>query len=88
MSANHQMCDRVKKLIVDSLRLKVSPEEIRDDAPLFPTLGLDSIDGLELVVAMEKEFGVSITSRDVDKRVFQNVDTMVEFIRANATKGV
>lgn len=86
MSDNHQMHAHVKKMIVESLRLKVKPEEIPDDVPLFEKLGLDSIDALELVVAMEKEFGVSVTSQDVDRKVFRNIDSIVEFIRANAKK--
>ena len=59
MSDNHELHHRVKKMIVESLRLKVTPEQIADDAPLFPTLGLDSIDGLEMPVAIERVLEVS-----------------------------
>jgi acyl carrier protein len=75
-------------MIVENLRLKVKPEDLVDDQPLFEAFGLDSIDALELVAAMEKEFGVSVTSGDVDRKVFENVGTIAAFIRENATKGV
>ena len=88
MSDNHQLHNAVKKMIVDNLRLKLKPQEIKDDQPIFESLGLDSIDALELVVAMEKEFGIPVTSDDVDKKVFQNVTSIVTFIRENATKGI
>ena len=55
---------RVKELIVRQLRLKTAPEDIEDTAPLFGgALGLDSIDALELVVGLEKEFGQTITDQ-------------------------
>lgn len=80
MSDNHEQHDRVKKMIVESLRLKVAPQEIANDAPLFQTLGLDSIDGLEMAVAIEKEFGVSVTTQDVERKALQSVNSIVDFI--------
>ena len=74
--------DRLRKLIVATLRLeKVKPEEIREDAPLFGEgLGLDSIDALELVVALEKEFGIRIEDGDVGVKVFQNLNSLAAYI--------
>ena len=72
----------LKRLIVESLNLEgMSPELIADDAPLFGQgLGLDSVDALELVVAIEKEYGISIKSHEVDKSVFASVASLADFV--------
>ena len=64
--------NRIKRLIVDSLHLEgIRPEMIEDEAPLFGEgLGLDSVDALELVVALEKEFGIKIKSQELGREVF------------------
>jgi acyl carrier protein len=74
---------RIRKLIVEKLRLEnVKPEEIQDETPLFGEgLGLDSIDALELVVALEKEFGIKITDEEVGVRVFRNLNTLAAFVQ-------
>jgi len=74
--------DRIKRLIVESLNLEgMKPEMIEDDAPLFGEgLGLDSVDALELVVALEKEFGIKIKSQEIGREVFSSVSTLSEFI--------
>jgi len=74
--------DRIKRLIVESLNLEgMKPEMIADDAPLFGEgLGLDSVDALELVVALEKEFGIKIKSQEIGREVFSSVSTLSEFI--------
>jgi acyl carrier protein len=74
--------DRIKRLIVDSLNLEgMKPEMIEDEAPLFGEgLGLDSVDALELVVALEKEFGIKIKSQEIGREVFSSVSTLSEFI--------
>ena len=75
--------DRIRSLLIEKLRLEdVKPEDIKDDTPLFGEgLGLDSIDALELVVALEKEFGIKIEDEDVGVKVFQNIDTLAAFIQ-------
>jgi acyl carrier protein len=75
-------CERIKGIIVDSLRLEgLEPGKIDSDAPLFGDgLGLDSIDALELVVAMEKEFGVTISSEEVGKEAFGSVRALAAFV--------
>ena len=76
--------NRIKRLIVDSLHLEgVQPEMIEDEAPLFGEgLGLDSVDALELVVALEKEFGIKIKSQEMGREVFSSVSSLSQFIEA------
>jgi acyl carrier protein len=76
--------DRIKRLIVDSLHLEgIQPEMIEDEAPLFGEgLGLDSVDALELVVALEKEFGIKIKSQEMGREVFSSVSSLSQFIEA------
>ena len=74
----------VKKMLVSAVRLKISPESIKNDTQLFGTgLGLDSIDALEVVLSLEKEFGVRIPDATVGAKVLVSVDTIVNFIKEN-----
>jgi acyl carrier protein len=78
--------DQVKALIVQCARLKVPPSSIGNDQPLFDPqkgLGLDSIDVLELVVNLERSYGVTIQDRETGQRVLQSVNTIVDFIKAS-----
>lgn len=77
--------DRIRRVIVEQLRLEdTDPASIGDDAPLFGPegLGLDSVDALELVVALEKEFGVRIEDRDVDQESLSSVRRLAEMIES------
>ena len=77
---------RLKTLIVETLKLDdVRPEDIPDDEPLFgsPRFGLDSIDALELVVSLEKEFGVKIGSSEESRRALASVTALAAFIRSH-----
>jgi acyl carrier protein len=78
---------RVKQLIIDRLQLEgMTPDDIDDAAPLFGDgLGLDSIDALELVIGIEKTFGVKIQDEEVGAKAFASVNALVEFMRS---KGV
>ncbi len=78
---------RIKRLIVDSLHLEgMKPEMIEDEAPLFGEgLGLDSVDALELVVALEKEFGIKIKSQELGREVFSSVSSLSQFIEARTS---
>ena len=73
---------RVKRLIVDDLHLEgLRPEMIDEQAPLFGDgLGLDSVDALELVVAVEREFGIKIKSNEIGRDVFSSVANLARFI--------
>jgi acyl carrier protein len=77
--------DRVRQMIVTQLRLKTKPDEIATSAPLFGDegLGLDSIDALELVVGIEKTFGVQIADQQMGEQVLQSVDAIVAFLHEN-----
>jgi acyl carrier protein len=73
----------LKKLIINTLKLEdIHSDDIVDDAPLFGEgLGLDSIDALELVVALEKTYGVFIPDSEVGKKVFRSVNALAEFVK-------
>lgn len=81
--------ERIKQVIVESLRLEgLEPAKIADESPLFGEgLGLDSIDALELVVAMEKEFGVTIPSEAVGKEAFGSVASLAAFVDSQRANG-
>ncbi len=72
----------LKSKIIESLNLQeVTPEQIDDDAPLFGTgLGLDSIDALELVVMLEKNYGIVIKDIEEGRPAFRSVRTLADFI--------
>ncbi len=74
---------KVKELIIERLQLEgMSPDAIEDGAPLFGDgLGLDSIDALELVIGIEKTFGVRIQDEDVGARAFVSVNALVDFLK-------
>ena len=75
--------DDLKVLIVESLKLdSVTPNMIDDDTPLFGEgLGLDSVDALELVVAIEKAYQVKIVDTDNIQAAFRTVSSLAEFVR-------
>jgi acyl carrier protein len=75
----------IKDLIISSLNLEgVSPDQIVDDAPLFQEgLGLDSIDALELAVALERRYHVTIPDEAVGKRVFSSVNALAAYVAEN-----
>ena len=78
----HDLIEKIKQLIIQRLKLvDMTPEMIETDGPLFGEgLGLDSIDALELVLGLEKEFGVIIPDAEVGKKVFQSVRTMAQYV--------
>ncbi len=80
-----ELIETVKQMIIDALRIEgMAPADIDTDAPLFGEgLGLDSIDALQLVVAMEKQFGVVVPDAATGTKVFQSVRTMAGYIAEN-----
>ena len=84
---------RVKQMLVRQLNLKKRPEEIADETALFGgELDLDSIDVLEIVVGIEKDFGVRISDRAVGEKVIKTPRTIADFVAnaelAGGTSGV
>jgi acyl carrier protein len=73
---------QIKEMLVKNLMLQVIPEQIGDELPLFGPdgLGLDSIDALELVVSMEKTFGVGVPNSDVAAKALRTVNTIHDYI--------
>ena len=84
MDVQKTLASQVKAAIVRCLRMPIKPEEIQDQMPLFDEgLGLDSIDALEIVLELQRSFGVEIGDEQVGKRVLLNVRTIVEFIETS-----
>ncbi|MDD2595874.1 MAG: phosphopantetheine-binding protein [Bacteroidales bacterium] len=83
-----QLILELKKQIIEVLNLEdVKPEDIDSQAPLFGEgLGLDSIDALELIVLMEKNYGIKLGDPAQGKEIFKSVETMAEYIEANRKK--
>ena len=78
--------EEIKRVIVQSLRLPIAPESIEDGVSLFGEgLGLDSIDVLELVLGIERTFGVAISDEETGNRVLRSVDTIADHITATRT---
>ncbi len=77
-----QIIDQLKHQIIAALNLEeISPEDIDADAPLFGEgLGLDSIDALELVILLEREYGIRMEDPKANKEVFRSVRTIAEYI--------
>jgi acyl carrier protein len=73
---------RIKEMLVKNLMLEKAAAEIADDLPLFGPggLGLDSIDALELVVSMEKTFGVGVPNSEVAGKALQTVNSIHDYI--------
>ena len=80
-----ELMNKLKGEIILQLNLQdVKKEDIDNDAPLFGAgWGLDSIDALELIVLLDKNYGIRIANPQDGKKVFQSVRTMAEFIQAN-----
>jgi acyl carrier protein len=75
--------EEIKQAIVRSLRLPMAPEDIDDGVSLFGEgLGLDSIDVLELVLEIERTFGVSITDEQTGAKVLRSVNSIADYITA------
>jgi len=79
---------KLKEEIIEVLNLdEVTPADIDENAPLFGEgLGLDSIDALELIVLMEKNYGIKLQDPAQGKEIFKSIKVMAEYIEANRTK--
>jgi len=75
---------RLKDIIIESLNLEeITPEQIKDDEPLFgEKFGLDSIDAVEVVFQVEQHFGVAIKDMNEGRPALQSINTLAAFIEA------
>ncbi len=83
-----ELINNLKLQIIDALNLDgMTPEEIDNDAPLFGEgLGLDSIDALELIVLLEKNYGIKLANQSEGKNVFKSVSAMADYVAKNRKK--
>ena len=79
---------KLKQEIIEVLNLEgIKPEDIDNDAPLFGEgLGLDSIDALELIVLMEKNYGIKLQDPAKGKEIFKSINVMADYIQKNRTR--
>jgi len=81
-----ELCDEIKQLIIDSLNLEdIGIEDIKTEAPLFVEgLGLDSIDALELGMAIKQKYGITFSADNEEmKKYFYSVETLAKYISEN-----
>lgn len=83
-----ELKQHLKKQIIEFLNLlSVKPEDIKDDEPLFGTgLGLDSIDSIELIVLLSREYGITIQDPKAGRKILVDINTMSDYIQKNRTK--
>ena len=81
--------ERIKAMMVENLMLQVTAAEIGDDLPLFGPggLGLDSVDALQLVVGLDKNFGVKIPDPTAAKEILRSVNTITEAVQKKMAAG-
>lgn len=82
------LINELKTQIIDVLNLEeMTPEDIKNDAPLFGDgLGLDSIDALELIVLLEKQYGIKLANPGEGKDIFKSVTTIADYVSKNRKK--
>ena len=92
-SVRNQSLDEIKtelkRLLVENLSLEgVKPEEIGDDVNLFGEegIGLDSLDGVEVVVVLHRHYGLDVRAMQKGRDVFRSINTLAPYVLANATK--
>lgn len=83
-----ELIKTLKEQIIDALNLEeMTPDEIDNDAPLFGEgLGLDSIDALELIVILDKHYGIKLASPAEGKAIFKSINCIADYIQKNRTK--
>ena len=80
---------QLKKLLVENLALEdITSEQIEDDMPLFGEegLGLDSLDGVEIVVMLQRQYGLDVKDMQKGREIFQSVNTLAPYVKEHATK--
>ena len=76
----------LKKMLIRTLRLEdITPEDIDDNAPLFKEgLGLDSLDALEIVIALEKNFNITIPDEHVGREAFASISALADYVQGKS----
>jgi len=84
-----ELAQRLKRMIIERLKLEdITPEDVSDDDPIFDGgLGLDSLDALDLVLLLEKEFNVRIKDPQQARKILSTIDTLAEYILTNGSVG-
>ena len=74
--------NRIRKVLIETMLSEFDPEEIKDDTPLIELgVGVDSVATLELIVALESEFKISIDEENISPKLLENIDNISEYIR-------
>ena len=83
-----ELKQELKEKIIEQLNLEdMSADEISDDDVLFGDgLGLDSIDALELIVMLDKDYGIKLSDPKEGRKIFESIETMAAYISDNRTK--
>ena len=86
--STEELIQELKANIIEVLNLEdVPPEQINSDEPLFEEgLGLDSIDALEMVVMLEKSYGIAVQDIEETKKAFASISALAAFVAENRTK--
>jgi acyl carrier protein len=85
MNTSPDLKNQIKCFLIEDLMLQITPEEIGDDQPLFGpgSLGLDSVDALQLVVALDKRYGMKISDAAVARKTMQTVNSIAAAIETH-----
>ena len=84
-----QLMQELKEALIEALNLEdMTPEEIKNEAPLFGDdgLGLDSIDALEIILVLERNYGIRIENPAEGKSIFYSIRTLADYVTANRKK--
>lgn len=83
-TASQELKSEIKQLILETLNIKnIKPEDIDDTVPIFSkdsVLGLDSIDGIELIMAIQKKYSVRIADQNLARNVLESINSIAEFV--------
>ncbi len=79
----------IRRLMVENLMLQIGPEEIGDEQPLFGpgSVGLDSVDALQLVVALDKHYGLKIADPEAARQILQSVKSIADAVVKHQVSG-
>ncbi len=82
-----ELIGELKQQIIEALNLEgMTPDDIDENAPLFESLELDSIDALELIILMEKNYGIKLQNPNEGKEIMKSVATMADYISKHSTQ--